>query len=128
MKLKLKQYTEPLIIEVERPDGTTDTVELTLNLSDTNVLRSEKAARKIAEAANGMTGEDYERQTRELGRLVADAIDVVAGEGAAEKIVAVESSPHMRGALFWTPALHVLADKAADIGRFTLVLRFDPFS
>lgn len=88
MKLKLKQYTEPLTIEVERPDGTADTVELTLNLSDTNVLRSEKAARKIVEAANGMAGEDPEKQARELGKLVADAIDIVAGDGAADKIVA----------------------------------------
>lgn len=88
MKLKLKQYTEPLTIEVERPDGTTDVVELTLNLSDTNVLRSEKAARKIVEAADGMKGDDPEKQERELGKLLSGAIDIVAGEGAAEKIVA----------------------------------------
>mgnify|MGYP004683546117 CR=1 FL=1 len=88
MKLTLKQYTEPLTIEVERPDGTTDFVELVLNLSDTNAMRSEKAARKIVETSNAMEGEDVEKQARELSKLVANAIDIVAGEGAADKIVA----------------------------------------
>lgn len=88
MKLTLKQYTEPLTIEVERPDGTTDFVELVLNLSDTNVIRSEKAARKILEASNAMEGDNAEKQVRELSKLIANAIDIVAGEGAADKIVA----------------------------------------
>lgn len=86
MKLKLKGYTEPLTIEVERPDGATATIEAVLDFSDRNLFAAKGDAKRVADAAD-RAGDDDCAALAEMGDLISSAIDRLAGEGTASAIV-----------------------------------------
>lgn len=89
MKLKLRKYTEPLTIEVERPDGSAEAVELELDFSDRNILAAKADAQRIVDHAEKIADASNEEAALEkMGALVSSAIDRFAGDGAAAKITA----------------------------------------
>lgn len=90
MKLTLKQYTEPLTIEVERNGEIVDTIDFELDFCDRNVFRMIDMARDVIKSvkdfdANAGTKEIIKTANAAIEKI-EPMIDMLAGEGATKRI------------------------------------------
>ena len=90
MKLTLKQYTEPLTIEVERNGEVVDTLDFELDFCDSNVFKMVDMAHEVVKSVKDF---DASAGTNEIIKTANAAIekiepmiDMLAGEGATKRI------------------------------------------
>lgn len=92
MKLTLKTYTKPLVVEVERSGEVIKTLEYELDFSDTNVFKMIDMAGDAMKAINEWKGLKTTGETMKAAEgmvaKIKPMIDMFAGEGATEQIAA----------------------------------------
>ena len=92
MKLTLKTYTKPLVIEVEKDGEVIKTLEFELDFCDTNVFKMTDMAKEVVNYVKDFESlkstEDTLKAAKKTVAKIKPMIDMFAGECATEQIAA----------------------------------------
>lgn len=133
MKLTLKQYTEPLTIEVERNGEVVETLDFELDFCDSNVFKMADMAKEVVKAASDFDSNTSTKDALKAANAVVEKIepmiDMLAGDGATKRIAeafgkAYKPEEVLRGIIDVWNGLNEECIKRSNVSRVTAAERY----